>query len=111
MDNKILELLLNMQSDMKNVQKDIKDMQSDIKDIKDDINGVKDDINAVKSDISGVKSDINSINNRLDRLEFKVNDGFETLELLSENNSNELNRVKVKVSKLENRIKEINTIS
>ncbi|MEG2697263.1 MAG: hypothetical protein RR952_06810 [Cetobacterium sp.] len=66
MDNKILEILLDMQKELKEV------------------------------------------NNRLDRIEYKMNDGFETLELLSENNSAEVNKVKIKVSKLENRVKEMN---
>ena len=86
----------------------MKNMQSDIKGMKSDIDGIKQDIDEIKQDIDGMKNDISSINYRLDKLEFKVNDGFETLELLSENNSKELNRVKVKVSKLENRIKESN---
>ena len=59
MDNKILEILLDM-------QKEIKDMKSEMKDI----------------------------NTKIDRLEYKITDGFETLELLTENNTNELNRVK-----------------
>ena len=94
LDNKVLELLLDMQKDMKNMQSDIK--------------GMKSDIDGIKQDIDGMKNDIIGINYRLDKIEFKVNDGFETLELLNENNYNELNRVKVKVSKLENRIKESN---
>ena len=56
MDNKILEILLDM-------QKEIKDMKSEMKDI----------------------------NTKIDRLEYKMTDGFETLELLTENNTNELN--------------------
>lgn len=101
MDNKILELLFDMQKDMKNMQKDVKNMQKDMENMQSDIKGIKKDIDGMKNDISG-------INYRLDKIEFKVNDGFETLELLSKNNSNELNRLKIKVSKLENRIKESN---
>ena len=37
--------------------------------------------------------------------------GIETLEILSENNSTELNKLKVKLGKLENRVKEMNVIS
>lgn len=40
-----------------------------------------------------------------------MNDGFETLELLSENNSNEINKLKIKVSKVENRLKEMNNLN
>lgn len=76
MENKMLEILLDMQKDIKNV-----------------------------------KSELKEINNRLDKIEFKMNDGFETLELLSENNSSEVNKVKIKVSKLEKRIQEIKTIN
>lgn len=69
MDNKILEILVDMQKDLKEVHK------------------------------------------RLDRMEFKINDGFETLEILSENNSTEITKLKVKVTKVENKLKEINTIN
>lgn len=48
------------------------------------------------------------MNNKLDRIENKMNDKFETLELLGENNSSELNKLKIQISKLENRVKEIN---
>ena len=51
------------------------------------------------------------INTKIDRLEYKITDGFETLELLTENNTNELNRVKIKVSKLEKRVAEFNTVN
>ena len=71
MDNKILEILLDM-------QKEIKDMKSEMKDI----------------------------NTKIDRLEYKM-----ALELLTENNTNELNKVKIKVSKLEKRVAEFNTVN
>ena len=76
MDNKILEILLDM-------QKEIKDMKSEMKDM---------------------KSEMKDINTKIDRLEYKMTDVFETLELLTENNTNELNKVKIKVSKLEKRV-------
>lgn len=55
-----------------------------------------------------IQKEIKEVNNKLDRIENKVNDKFETLELLSENNSSELNKLKIQISKLENRVKEIN---
>lgn len=76
MDNKILEILLDMQKDLKEVQSEVKD-----------------------------------INKRLDRMEYKMNDGFETLEILSENNANEINKLKVKVIKVENKLKEMTTLN
>ena len=76
MENKILELLLDMQKDMKDV-----------------------------------KSNIKELNSRMDRLEAKMLDGFETLELLTQNTSPELNIVKVRLTKVENRIKEIKTVN
>ena len=83
MDNKILEILLDM-------QKEIKDMRSEVKDM---------------------KSEMKDINTKIDRLEYKITDGFETLELLTEKNTNELNKVKIKVSKLEKRVAEFNTVN
>jgi SMC interacting uncharacterized protein involved in chromosome segregation len=76
MENKRLELLLDMQKDMKDV-----------------------------------KSNIKELNSRMDRLEAKMLDGFETLELLTQNTSYELNIVKVRLTKVENRIKEIKTVN
>lgn len=55
-----------------------------------------------------MQKEIKEVNNKLDRIENKMNDKFETLELLGENNSNELNKLKIQISKLENRVKEIN---
>lgn len=55
-----------------------------------------------------MQKEIKEVNNKLDRIENKMNDKFETLELLDENNSSELNKLKIQISKLENRVKEIN---
>ena len=83
MESKILEILLDMQKEMKDMKSEIKDMKSEIKDM---------------------KSEIKDMNTKIDKIEYKMTDGFETLELLTENNTNELNKVKIKVSKLEKRI-------
>ena len=58
-----------------------------------------------------MQKEIKEVNNKLDRIENKMDDKFETLELLSENNSSELSKVKIQISKLENRVKEINVQS
>ena len=76
MENKILEVLLDMQSDMKNMQSDIK-----------------------------------NINVRLEKIEFQMKDGFETLEIINDENSVQLGKVKTKVAKLEKRINEITTVN
>ncbi len=55
-----------------------------------------------------MQKEIKEVNNKVDRIENKMNDKFETLELLGENNSSELNKLKIQISKLENRVKEIN---
>ncbi|MFR2529630.1 MAG: hypothetical protein ACLS9F_18470, partial [Clostridium paraputrificum] len=55
-----------------------------------------------------IQKKIKEVNNKLDRIENKMDDKFETLELLSENNSSELSKLKIQISKLENRVKEIN---
>ena len=56
-----------------------------------------------------IQKDIKEINSMMDKLEYRIIDGFETLELLHLNTSHELNMVKVRLSKVENRVKEINT--
>ena len=76
MENKVLELLLDM-----------------LKDIKD------------------IKADVKELNIRVDKLEYRVADGFETLEILNNNTSQELNAVKVRLAKVENRVKEINKVN
>lgn len=58
-----------------------------------------------------MQKEIKEVNNKLDRIENKMDDKFETLELLSENNSSELSKLKIQISKLENRVKEINVQS
>ena len=57
-----------------------------------------------------MKSEIKTINTKIDKLAYKMTDEFETLELLSENNTSELNKVKIKVSKLEKRVLEFNIV-
>ena len=97
MDNKILEILLYMQKEIKDMKSEMKDMKSEMKDM--------------KSEMKDMKSEMKDINTKIDRLEYKMTDGFETLELLTENNTNELNKVKIKVSKLEKRVAEFNTVN
>lgn len=58
-----------------------------------------------------MQSELKDVNNKIDRIEYKMNDGFETLELLCENNATELNKVKIKVAKLEKRMFEINSMN
>ncbi len=58
-----------------------------------------------------MQKELKEVNKKIDILNYKMNDGFETLELLSENNSNEISKLKVKVSKLENRLKEMNNVN
>ena len=90
MESKILEILLDMQKEMKDVKSEIKDVKSEMKDM---------------------KSEIKDMNTKIDKLEYKMTDRFETLELLTENNTNELNKVKIKVSKLEKRVLEFNPVN
>ena len=97
MDNKILEILLDMHKEIKDMKSEMKDMKSEMKDM--------------KSEMKDMKSEMKDINTKIDRLEYKMTDGFETLELLTENNTNELNKVKIKVSKLEKRVAEFNTVN
>ncbi|WP_250675284.1 hypothetical protein LZ906_017865 (plasmid) [Paraclostridium ghonii] len=62
----------------------------------------------MKNDINEMRKEFNS---KLDKLDFQMKDGFDTLEILSENNSNEINKLKVKVTKVENRLKEMDTLN
>ena len=58
-----------------------------------------------------MQREIKEINNKIDKIEYRVTDGFETLEILNNNTSQELNAVKVRLAKIENRVKEINKVN
>ena len=58
-----------------------------------------------------MQREIKEINNKIDKIEYRVTDGFETLEILNNNTSQELNAVKVRLAKVENRVKEINKLN
>lgn len=58
-----------------------------------------------------MQREIKEINNKIDKIEYRVTDGFETLEILNNNTSQELNAVKVRLAKVENRVKEINKVN
>ena len=58
-----------------------------------------------------MQKEIKKLDSKMDRLEAKMIDVFETLELLHLNTSHELNIVKVRLSKVENRVKEINNVN
>ena len=64
MEQKILDLLLEMNSEIKGVKNEMQSMKSEIKNLKDEVQDMKSDFDL-----------------RLDKLEFKMKDGFETLEL------------------------------
>lgn len=67
--------------------------------------------NKILEILMDMQKDLKEVHKRLDRMEYKMNDGFETLEILSENNSNEVSKLRVKVIKVENKLKEINTLN
>ena len=58
-----------------------------------------------------MQREIKEINNKIDKIEYRVADGFETIEILNNNTSKELNAVKVRLTKVENRVKEINKVN
>ena len=58
-----------------------------------------------------MQREIKEINNKIDKIEYRVTDGFETLEILNNNTSQELNAVKVRLAKVGNRVKEINKVN
>lgn len=65
-ENKLFELLYEIQKEIKNLKVD---MKHDISSVKSDINGVKSDINSVKSNIDSIKSDTQHIRIVIDRIE------------------------------------------
>ena len=67
--------------------------------------------NKVLEILLDMQREIKEINNKIDKIEYRVTDGFETLEILNNNTSQELNAVKVRLAKVENRVKEINKVN
>ena len=86
MEKKILDLLLEMNSEMKDMKTEIQGMKNEMQDMRTDFNL------------------------RLNKLEFKMEDGFETLELkidkvdlrLRENNKRLSNQIAANMESIEN---------
>ena len=60
-EEKILEMLASIQTDMNGMKADMNGMKADINGMKADINGMKADINGIQTDMNGMKADMNGM--------------------------------------------------
>lgn len=77
MDNKILEILLDMQKDLKGVQNDMNEMKQEIKDIKQDMN---DRFDVVDIKLNAVETRVIKVSRKLDTTTDQVTRNIETIE-------------------------------
>lgn len=69
MDEKILNILLDIKTDIGGLKKDVEELKAGQADIRDDIVEIKDDIVEMKGDIVEMKGDIVEVKGRLGTLE------------------------------------------
>ena len=60
-EEKILEMLASIQTDMNGMKADVNGMKADMNGMKADMNGMKADINGMKADMNGMKADMNGM--------------------------------------------------
>ena len=82
-EEKILNLLQEMQSDMQHMQSDITDMKTEITGMKTEITGMKTEITGMKTEITGMKTEITGMKTEItdikasqNRLEKKLDDVY-----------------------------------
>jgi len=70
-EEKMLQILTQMQTDIKDLKSDVKDLKSDVKNLKSDIKDLKSDMKKVDLNIKGLWEDIVKGENRLEKHEQK----------------------------------------
>ena len=93
MENKILEILLDIQKENRELKNEFKDFKTELKDF--------------KTEFKELKTEVKELSKKVDKIEYQMRDGFETLELLSEANRNDINKLGIRLSKLEKRVLEM----
>jgi len=68
-EGKILEILLQLQSDMSTVKADITGLKADMTGVKADVTGLKADMTGVKADISTIKTKMAAMEARIDQID------------------------------------------
>ena len=58
MEDKILDILLNMQNDISTIKNDQAIIKEDVSGLKEDVSGLKEDVSGLKEDVSGLKEDV-----------------------------------------------------
>ena len=74
MEEKILNVLVNLQSDFCDMKNDISEIKKDVSGMKVEINEMKQDISGMKVEINEMKQDIKGLHVRMDALETKVDE-------------------------------------
>lgn len=94
-ENKILEMLSGLTSDMADMKSDIADMKTEIAEIKTDVADMKTEIADMKSDIADMKEDISELKTRVAKVEItQENVVLPKLELLAEGQTELKNQIR-----------------
>ena len=73
MEEKILSILLSMQSDITTIKDDQAIMKEDISKVKKDVSGLKEDVSGLKEDMAGVKKEQKTMRKKMETLQKTVN--------------------------------------
>ncbi len=65
-EERILNMLAGMQTDIHDLKTDVHDLTTDVQGLKTDVQGLKTDVGTLKTDVQDLKSDVLKINVRLD---------------------------------------------
>lgn len=66
MENEILNILKQMQSDMSEMKNSIKNLEAGQDELKKDVSGLKQDVSGLKQDVSELKQDVKELNRKMD---------------------------------------------
>lgn len=61
-------------------------------------------VSSLETKVDNIDKKVNSLDKKIDKIELKMNDGFETLELLNHETIQSVTNVKIEVKKLDNRL-------
>ncbi|CAH0119247.1 hypothetical protein PAE9249_01746 [Paenibacillus sp. CECT 9249] len=115
--NQILEELGGIKTELGGVKEDIKGLKAELGSVKEDIAGIKAELGGVKTDIKGLKAELEEVkaeqrktNERLDRLETKVDRQEVTINAIFEQTANLIEFRSEATSKLETIIEDQKSI-
>ncbi|QQY79106.1 hypothetical protein EDD65_10820 [Keratinibaculum paraultunense] len=73
-----------LKNDMVGVREDVSGLKNDMAGVKEDVSGLKNDMVGVREDVSGLKGRVYKIENKLDKMDDKLNAVYEQTAFLTE---------------------------